>query len=557
MSAHIKRRTALLGLGIGASTALLSGCLPGDRSSSAAPRKGNVTPPGGMAPGPVVRGPVRRGGRVITSWAEEALTYDPALGWDYHAWEAISTVLNTPLLQLEGDDGGPAPSAAAALPTVSADGRTYTIRLRPDVRFHHGRPVVAEDYVYAWTRVLDPDLASWASSVLFNIQGARAFNAGKAERVVGLQRLDDHTLRVRLEDPDITFLHTLCQPYMAALPREEIKRLGKDFARKPVGTGPFMIDSYDSSGRKAVFRRNPHYFWSGTPFIDTVEYRWGTTSELGLLQLRKGQTDALGDGVPSSLAPQIRADPSLGRRFTKEVPILGTGWLAINFNRPEMRDRRVRQALNYATDRENLLKLTYGTEDPWGLPLPRDLPSFERTATPYGYDPDRARSLLREAGTPKLRLKYLYTPKDPWVNVSQVLQQQWQEVGIELDLDLMSESAFDEATSAKQGDLYPTQWIMVMPNALDLAGQCYASDGSSNYTGYGHKKVDALLTQARRQPDEKRCNGLLAQAEELLTEDAPGVFLSSKRFVTARSPRIGDFHARGETGTYYDRLWVG
>ncbi|MFE8977631.1 hypothetical protein ACFYM7_30055 [Streptomyces cyaneofuscatus] len=137
------------------------------------------------------------------------------------------------------------------------------------------------------------------------------------------------------------------------------------------------------------------------------------------------------------------------------------------------------------------------------------------------------------------------------------LQQQWQEVGIELDLDLMSESAFDEATYAKQGDLYPSQWIMVMPNALDLAGQCYASDGSSNYTGYGHEKVDALLAQARRQPDEKRCNGLLAQAEELLTEDAPGVFLSSKRFMTARSPRIRDFHARGETGTYYDRLWVG
>ncbi|AWW43117.1 hypothetical protein ADL00_40190 [Streptomyces sp. AS58] len=556
MSAPVKRRTALLGMGLGASSALLSGCLRGS-DVAVTPRRGDITPPSRLAPGPEVRGLVRRGGRVITSWAEEALTYDPALAWDFQAWEAISTVLNTPLLQLDGASGGPAPSAAAALPSVSSDGRTYTIRLRRDVRFHNGRPVVADDYIYSWSRVLDPDLASWASSFLSSIRGARAYNEGKAQRVTGLQRLDDHTLRVRLEEPDITFPYVLCQPYTAAVPREEVERLGKDFGRRPVGTGPFMIASYDRSGRKAVFRRNPRYFWTGTPFIDSVEFRWGTSSELGLLQLRKSQTSILGDGVPSSLAPQIRADPSLGEKYTQEIPVLGTGWLAVNFNRPELRDRRVRQALNHATDRENLLKLTYGTELPWGLPLPKGLTDYERTAEPYTYDPDRAGRLLRDAGVKKLRLSYLYTRKDPWLNITQVLQQQWAQAGIELDLNLMSEGAFDEATYAKQGDVYPTQWLMAMPNGLDLAAQCFGSDGSGNYTGYSNKKVDALLAEARRQDSEKRCNAILAEAEEVLVKDAPGVFLSSKRIVTARTPLLQNFRARGETGTYYDRLWLG
>ncbi|MEU9015315.1 ABC transporter substrate-binding protein [Streptomyces sp. NPDC048479] len=556
MSAPVNRRTVLQGLGLGATATFLSACLPGETPSSMAQRPGNTPAPPTLAPGPPGSGRIRRGGRVITAWAEEPMTYDPAVAWDPQAWEAISTVLNTPLLQFDGAHGGPAPSAAADLPEISDDGRTYTLRLRHDVRFHNGRRVVADDYIYSWTRVLDPELASWASSYLLSIEGATAYSEGKAKRVSGLRRVDAHTLRVRLTAPDITFVHVLCQPYMAAVPREEVERLGKEFGRRPVGTGPFMSASYDGKARKSVFRRNPHYFQKGTPFIDTLEYRWGISSDLGLLQLRKGQIDVLGDGIPSSLGPQVRADPGLGSKYTLDVPVRATSWLAFNFGRPELRDRRVRQALNLATDRENLMKLTYGTQEPWGLPLPKELPGYRRTAKPYDYDPERAKSLLAAAGVRRLRLEFLHSGEDPWGNLSQVLQQQWSAVGVDLVLKQMSKSAFDEATYDKQGDVYPARWYMAMPNALDLAGQCFASDGSSNYTGYSNGRVDALLTQARRSTGEKQSMTAIARAEEILKDDAPAVFLSSLRFLAARSPRVRDYTMRGETAAYYDRLWV-
>ncbi|WP_435243398.1 ABC transporter substrate-binding protein [Streptomyces cucumeris] len=536
----------------GAAAAFLSGC----GGPGSPPRPGALANVGAWAPGPGDQSGARRGGHIITAWSNEAQSYDPAIGWDLHSWEAISTVLHAPLYQYAGPADGPAPHAAAAMPKVSADRRTYTVPLRRDVRFHNGRRVTAQDYVWTWTRVLDPELASWASSYLLGIEGATEVYEKKAKKVRGLEALDDHTLRIHLSEPDILFQALLCQPYMAALPKEEVARLGAGFSRTPVGTGPFRITRYDSKRQRALFRPHDHYFWRGTPLIDTLEYRWGIDYPLQALQLSGGKVDVLGEGLVPSQAARFTADPEMRERFVHPVPVRGSQWITTNHKRPVLKDPRVRQALSWAVDREQLTRVSFGLSDPWGCAFPKHLDRYRRTARPYTHDPDRARALLKEAGVGRLRLRFLHGTQDPWPLMAQVLQQQFASVGVEITLDAMSESAFELATSKGEGDLYGTDMYIVLDSALELVTTCFTSDAAQNYTGYHNKRVDALTAKARKAPTVEASNAILAEVEKELTEDAAGIYIGSLNFLAARSPDLHNYQMRGETGSYYDRLWV-
>ncbi|MER6462040.1 ABC transporter substrate-binding protein [Streptomyces sp. NPDC001288] len=546
------RRHLLTAGATGAAALWLSGCSSGGSSS----RPGPLAHVSAFAPGPGDPSGARRGGSVVTAWSEEAQSYDPAIGWDLHSWEAISTVLYAPLYQYAQQYGGPAPHAAADMPKVSADHRTYTIPLRRDVRFHNGRPVTAEDYVYTWTRLMDPGLESWAASYLYGIEGAEAVYKKKAKRISGLRALDSHTLRVRLSEPDILFPALLTQPYTAALPGEEIRRLGAGFGRTPVGNGPFRIRHYDSKNRRAVFEAFDQYFWRGTPLIDTLEYRWGIDYPLQTLQLLGGKVDVLGEGLVASQAAKFTADPDTRSRYVQQIPVLGTQWVSLNTKRRELRDVRVRQALNWAVDRDQLMRMTFGLSDPWGCPFPEKLAGYRRTARPYTHDPERARSLLAEAGVPRLRLDFLHGTQDPWPVLGQVLQQQLEAVGVDVTLNAMSQSAFDEVTAKGEGDMFGSHLYMVLGNTVELASTCFTSDASQNYTGYSNAQVDALVAKARKAPTTGRCNALMAQAEDELVADAAAVFIGNMNFLAGRTPRVRDYQMRGESGSYYDRLWV-
>jgi peptide/nickel transport system substrate-binding protein len=554
-SGRPSRRGFLQLLGAGGAALALAGCSSGiDLAGKDV--KGRPTGLTGGPPGPGSFATGRYGGRVVTGWSSEANSYDAALGYDLQSWEAISCLLYSPLYQYAGEYGGPKPSAALAMPTVSDGGTTYTITLRPDVRFHNGRRVVAQDYVYAWTRLLDPKLESWASSYLLGIDGAEKVNAGKAKVLTGLTALDDRTLQVRLNAPNIMFLTTLCLPFTAAVPREAVDKLGKHFSHTPVGNGPFKIVKYDSTAQRAIFARNKDFFWHGVPLLDQVEYRWGIDPSLQFLQLQKGNLDILGEGLSVGDAARVQAKDSLRDNFLVPVSVNALSYIAPNYTSPALRDVRVRQALNWATDREQLAKFMHGTSQPWGSAFPAHEADYTRTAQPYGYDPQRAKALLGQAGVETLELEFINGGDDVWPLLSQVLQQQWAQIGVRLKLSTMSSAAFDAAISKRHGDLFGTDWYQVQPSALDLVDANFVTDGSSNYNGYSNKEVDALVNKAQAALTVSSSNAILSQVETLLTEDAAAIFVGNLSFLAARAPRVHNYHMRGETGSYYDRMWV-
>jgi peptide/nickel transport system substrate-binding protein len=552
-------RRDVLKLGVFLGAGLAAGAMqawPASAASVAGSRRGSVLPRIAGAPGPGEIDGVR-GGTVTTVWSDRPMSFDPAIGWDSASWEAMTQLLFTPLLQFEGQSGGPAPSAAAALPELSADGTVMTIRLRPGVKFHNGREVVAEDYRYSWTRVLTADLASWASSYLMGIVGAQEYYDGAADAVSGIEVIDDHTLRVTLAAPDIMFNGLLCQPYMSAVPKEVIDEIGDSaFALQPVGTGPFRADGWNETDRRASFVRFDDYFWEGTPLLDGVIYRWGITSELQVLQLLGGVGDFTGYGLTPNQTALLRSRGEEGKKLIASVKANAVQWVALNSSRGPLKDARVRRALSLATDRAALARVGAGTTTAWSLPFPPDLPGYTSATKQVELDREEARRLLKEAGHPRLSLEFLQAGDGPWPNNAQILQQQWQEIGVETTITTMGKAAFDWATYNQQGDAYGMRWYSGQPSGLDIVTACFVTGASTNYTGYSNAEVDELAALARTASTVAESNALLAQIERILVEDAAGIFIAAMNYVAARSTRLQNFQYRGEYGLYYDRLSI-
>ena len=547
----LSRRDLLRGAGLGVGALYLAGCGGTSQKLATSTASSSVKVASGI-PGPPATGG-HPGNSIVVGWSQQGNSFDPALGYDLPSWDSICNCTTASPMVFGANGEGPFANAAASV-VANHDNSVYTIKFRPGVRFQDGTPVNAQDYVYSWGRVLDPKLASWASSYLYTIEGAEAVFNGKTKTVKGLKLLDPMTLRVQLQAPDLTFPNILSQPYMAAVSRAAVQKYGKSFPEHVVSTGPFTLTSYDAAAQTSTFKRNPHYFWKGLPYLDSVVYRWGTDAQTQLLQLQKGDIDSIGPGIGPSLDGQVAAQSSLNK-FVVRITLPAVRWIAFNLDQEPFKDVRVRQALNWAVNREQLARTLYGESVPWGLPFPKVLPNYHRIATQYTYDPEKAKSLLAAAGAHNLSFSLTSTSDDPDPTVAQIVQQQLKAVGVNMSIDTVSDQAYNTATEKKNFTAAPVHWYQVQPTALDILTSNYISNGSSNYWNYSDPKVDALATKALGAQSMTQSNTYLAQAEQLIAQDAPGIFLASLNFVDGRSPALENFHYNIFYGTYYDRLW--
>lgn len=552
---RLSRRSFLAAGVLGATAGTLSACgsgSPAGKGSNHARARVLQGPPG---PGPVAGG--NYGGSITVGWLDAANSYDSAVGWNDQAWGAISCLLNTPPYMFAEEFGDLQPALASALPQVSADGLHYRIPLRTDARFSNGEPVTAADYVYAWTRVLDPKVASWASNYLYPIAGAADVVNGKTSRLAGVRAVGDSTLEVTLSEPTFAFLNYLAEPFMAPVPVGALAKSGASWGTQPVSTGPFVVSSYSSSDQKSTFSRNPHYAWKGLPYLDGVTFTWGLNENLALLQLQQGEIDVVGDGIGSSVMPQVETESAL-RRLVRVYPQNATDWIDLNVKVPQLADPRVRQALNWATDREALAEITHGVFTASGYPLPNNLLEFTHRTSPFGHDPDRARSLLRQAGVSRLQFGLLTDGEDPWQDVLQLLQQQWASLGIDLQVKTVGESAWGTETSTVplRIDSFQDDYFMDQPSALDLIIPNFTTKGSYNTTGYSNATLDQLVKMAQAQHSLRASNRYVEKIEKVLVSDPPAVFLFNATFPCGRNPKLRNFQYQSYFGPRYERMWL-
>jgi peptide/nickel transport system substrate-binding protein len=554
----LTRRSFLVASGMGLAALSLAGCdsgSDGEQTGTTETASIGPTPSALQAlPGPPAGDGVP-GGRTVVGFLSEGNSWDPALGYTETSWDSICNLTFSPLYSY-GVDEEPLPNAAAAMPEVSADGLVYTIPLKEGVTFHNGRAVTAADYKYAWERVLDPKLQSWASSYITTIAGAKERLAGKTTTVSGIRVVDDLTLGVTLTQPDVTFLFALTQPFMAPVPREEVERLGNEWGVSAVvGNGPFELVSYEPAQQKAEFVKHAGHYWQGLPYVDEVGFEWGLDATVQLLKLQRGEVNVLYSGFTPEQLVRVATSSKL-KDFLYTHPLYASRWVNLNPSVGAFRNRDVREALNWATDRDQLSRITKQEGTPFGAPFPETFLAGARTFTPFTYDPDRARELLADVDPADLRAT-LYVTESPEPQLGQLLQQQWKVVGFDLQLKQIGlDASYDLALKGKL-DAWFSTYYAVYPTAIDLVSQYYETGGGSNYTKYSNAEVDRLTNEARSLVDVTERDGRLAEVEQILGDDAVHVYLQTVNWLMGVDrERLQNFAYSGVYGAYYDRLWV-
>jgi ABC-type transport system substrate-binding protein len=465
---------------------------------------------------------------------------DPAQCYDAGTVQ-LMRILYGGLLDCD-DDLKLVPWLAEDLPDVSADKTTFTFRLRRGVRFANGRELEAADFVYAIERIFDPATKSVGPTFLRHLSGARAFEEarqkdaadqgpGPRERVAeprrleGVQALDRHTLRIELEHPDLAFLWLVTLPYTYPVPREEVERHGAEFYRNPCGPGPFVLTEWQRDLRLR-FERNLLYQGPVRPNLDRIEMLIGHAPLTQTMLFESGQLDLLNVPLPDLV--RLTHDPRWAPQV-RSLLLQETEFLIMNCEMEPFADRRVRQAVCHAVNRERVVQFTAGAGVPAQGLVPPGVFGHDPGRQGYRYDPGRAKRLLAEAGHPDGFQTQLWFPTDVprWPQICQVVQQDLKQVGIDVDLNEVAYTVFNEATAHRGKVAFSLSgWTEDYPDASDFLGTLcdgtkIVDEDCTNASFYNNERVNELLHAAAVATDEAARADFFRQAEDLILDDAP------------------------------------
>jgi oligopeptide transport system substrate-binding protein len=409
--------------------------------------------------------------------------------------------------------------------TVSADGRTYTFTLRPAVRFHNGRELSAADVAWSLERLADRKV-SRRFDLLRDMESCSA--------------PDRRTLAVRLKRASPLFLNTLAMIPCAAVPREEVERLGRDFARKPVGTGPFRLVEWTDNQRLRLEHFDDHF--AGTPQLAAVEYLVKSEPTVRFQAYVRGDVDIC--DVPLGRLGEVRAWAD-----HKSWPELDTFYLGISFTRgPGRANVHLRRALNWAVDRQRLCRVILeGRAEPAKGVLPPAVPGYDPKLAGYRFDPAAAARELELAGfpggrnLPTLDLYYASDNSDARM-VAMELQQQLRRANIPVELFPRDGADFKTMTQTDPPPLFPRSWVADYADPENFLWSCFHSSliGSSNRVHYSDPETDKLLEAAAALPPGAERLAAWARAERRIVEEAPWVFLYHRSAHLLVRPTVRD-----------------
>jgi len=503
--------------------------------------------------------PPQLGGTYRRALANDPATLDPATLSDIYG-RTIAQQIYDGLVQF--DEALAIRPAIASSWKSSRDGLVWTFHLRRGVKFHNGREVTADDFVYSFTRLLDPRVRSEAAEVFLRVQGAKEFAEGRAPNVRGLQALDRYTLKITLTESSTPFVTALAVGAAKVIPREAVEEMGKEFGRRPIGTGPFRLKVWER-GKEIILEANPTYF-GGRPYLDEIVYRiypgvkldeiWADF-KAGLLE------DA---AIPAKERRQTIEDKT--HQYVRR-PILGIRFFAFNTKVKPLDNPLVRQALVHAVDRHWIAREIFGDRYLPGVGvLPPGTYGYDPKLPGQEYDPEKARALLAKAGYPNGK-------GIPALEL-------WSGAGLSYEEFVAEEQAFAKflgvigvQVETKRDTNWPTykgsvydgrfpmwrySWYADTPDPYSFLHLLFHSKGPHNTTKYRNLDVDALLDRAEKEVDYFARVRLYQQAERIIVRDAPAIVLGYYTFEHIFQPYVRGIQvsALGERYIPMRHIWL-
>lgn len=410
---------------------------------------------------------------------------------------------------------------------ISADGTVYTFHIRTNAKFHDGRAVVAQDVIYSWERAAKPATQSdTVLTYLGDIVGVAEMQAGKADHILGLKAIDDHTLQVTIDAAKPYFLYKLTMPVAFVLDQKNVES-GSNWYRTPNGTGPYKLTRWDSF-QLMVYDANQD-FYLGMPSIPQIVIQ--LFSGIGINLFESGEIDMTGissSGVARVLDPADPLHPDVYSGVS-----LCTEYVVFDVTKPPFDDVKVRQAFSMAFDRQKYIDVV---NNGVGLPAmglyPPALPGFNQDLKGLPYDPAQALKLLAESkygspqGLPPITFTDAGFGNSAGPSVAAMAQMWQQNLGVTITIENLEPDRYlDLLNSGQHGQLFSSGWCGDYPDPENFADVLFHTGAQQNTGKYTNPALDAILDQARVERDVTKRIQLYQQAEQVIVDDAAALFI--------------------------------
>jgi ABC-type transport system substrate-binding protein len=392
------------------------------------------------------------------------------------------------------------------------DGMSWTFFLRKGVKFHDGTPFNAEAAKYFFDRMVGPEKPSRAGLYAPLVESATV--------------VDAYTIKVNMKAPFAFLLNNIAHSASGIPSPTAHKAMGKDIARKPVGTGPFKFVEW-VHGDHLTLTRNDDY-WGGKPKLDKIIVKTIKEDSARVMMLQSGDAH-LAVRLPSEDIPRLEKDAKIQLDATETLRVL---YIGFNCGKKPFSDERVRQAFNLATDRESIVKNIYQGRALAASNIVAPLTTGYFPMPPYSYDLDKAKKLLADAGYPNgLKAKFISPqgryPKD--FEMAQALQQQWKKAGIDVTLDTMEWAAYLAATrkplDQTDVEVFLLGWAPSSAEARWILYPLYHTDQmipkGNNRLFYSNKQFDEYVDKLTKATEKADRDNYLKLAQELIYKEVP------------------------------------
>jgi oligopeptide transport system substrate-binding protein len=452
---------------------------------------------------------------------------------------AVLRAVSEPLVKPMPDLSGVVPAAAQSYEVNSA-GTAYVFHLRPTAKYWDGTPVKAEDFVFAWQRLIDPRLAAPDESLFADavLNGERVSlmdpqrdkaNIDPALATIGLKAVDDLTFQVQLAHPDPAFLWLASLPAAGPIRKDVVSQNGDKWATAPetyLTNGPFKVTEMSKNNYIRV-ERNP-YYWGPKAALEQIRFDIVNDGATGLNRYKGGDLDVM--AVQPAQAPAVGSDSTLSHQLVK-TPNLTVFWIVFRVNSPPLDNVRLRQAIAQAIDRNAFVDQVFaGEATPATTFIPRGMHGYSPSLGTQRFDVAQARASLAASGLSgkQLSLTYSYDQTSDFAKATAkfVHDQLKTNLGIELNLQALDPNTLGSRIDQGQFQITgPRGWTADYPDPADWY-DVFLTSSSNDLSFWQSQQYDNFVSVARTDVQPSRRDQEYLQAQTMLVDDAPVAFLA-------------------------------
>ncbi len=496
---------------------------------------------------------IKKGGTLIWGCSADFISLDPAMSGDGESAKVIVNIFEG-LVRYQDGSTEVEPALAVSW-NVSGDGKEWIFHLRKGVLFHDGTPFNADAVVFSFLRQIDSRHPFYQNNFRY---ASFTFKYVKA-----VEAVDMHTVKITLTNPFAPFLFNLAMPFASPIVSPAaVKKWGDDFEKHPTGTGPFRF-SDRIPGDRVILERNPDY-WGNLTRLDKVVFRSIINNNSRLLALKTSAIHGTDIINPKDIK-NIRDDKSLR---LMSIPGMNVGYLAMNTEKPPFDKLKVRQAVNHAINKHNLVKFIFkGLAVPADNPIPPVMWGYNNKIAGYEYNPAKAKRLLKEAGYEQgfettLWVMPVARPSIPQPKkIARIIKANLDAVGINVKFISYEWKTYLTKLRNGEHDMCMLAWVGDNGDPDNFLYVLLDKDNTvkpraSNRSFFKHDKLHELLTKAQQITEKQERIRLYHKAQEIIHDHAPWVPLVHARQILAHRKNVHGIIQRSTMGILFREAWI-